>query len=111
MSRIAALLAIAALGVVMAGLFSVDLERRIDRLTVPPEARQAVLGQRDKLAAIEIPSGLAPETQQALSRTVAQSFVFAFRAVMLICALLALASAVSAWQMIGNRKVARPGAS
>jgi EmrB/QacA subfamily drug resistance transporter len=106
-SRTAGLLAIAALGAVMSGAFSFDLERRLERLPAPPEARQAVLEQRHKLAAIEIPSGLPPESRQALSQTVAQSFVFAFRWVMLISALLAAASAVSAWRMIGGRK---PGA-
>jgi EmrB/QacA subfamily drug resistance transporter len=102
-SRTAALLAIAALGVAMSSAFSFDLERSIGALAVSAETRQTVLEQRHKLAAIEIPSALPPESREALAGTVAQSFVFAFRWVMLICALLAVASAASAWRMIGTR--------
>jgi MFS family permease len=107
-SRTAALLSIAALGIAMAWAFELHLERGLGELAVSAEAREAVLEQRQKLAAIELPSNLAPESRQALSATIAHAFVFAFRWVMLLCALLALASAASAWGMIGNRAAGKP---
>jgi EmrB/QacA subfamily drug resistance transporter len=93
-SRIAGLFAIAAFGLLMAGVFGADLDRRLTALKVEPALMQQVASQRDKLAGIDIPEadGKADELRAA----VRISFVSGFRSIMLCCTVLALLSALSA---------------
>jgi hypothetical protein len=60
-----------------------------------------------KMAAIELPSGLDPKLRSTLEKSIAESFLFSFRLVMLATSGLALGSAVIAWFMIEDRR-ARP---
>ncbi len=92
-SRVAALLAVAGFGIVMAQVFNHTLDRRLAELALPAQAVQAVEAQRDKLAAIEPPSDLEARVREALQRAIAESFVAGFRWVMVLGALLAFASA------------------
>jgi EmrB/QacA subfamily drug resistance transporter len=92
-SRVAALLAIALLGIVMAQAFNRTLEQRLATLPLPPEAVQAVESQRDKLAGIELPPDIEPQARNTLQRAIGESFVNGYRAVMILGALLAFASA------------------
>jgi EmrB/QacA subfamily drug resistance transporter len=103
-SRIGGLLAIALFGIVTNVMFDASLERYLGDLALAPDLLQAIAAQRAKLAAIEIPRNIDPMLRAALHEAVAASFVAAFRCVMLICALLALAGAAAAWVMIGKRK-------
>jgi hypothetical protein len=102
-SRTAGLLSIAALGIVMAGVFARDFNGRLRPLDLPAEARAALEAQAGRLAAIEIPAGLNVETKQSVERAVAESFVGGFRVVIIVCAALALASALCAWLLIEGR--------
>jgi len=92
-SRVAGLLAIAVLGIVMAQLFDRALEQRLASLSLPPEAVQPVEKQRDKLAGIELPPDLEPQTRNALQHAIGESFVQGFRVVMILGAVLSFASA------------------
>jgi hypothetical protein len=92
-SRVAALLAIALLGIVMAYAFNRTLEQRLATLPLPAEAVHAVQTQRDKLAGITLPSDIEPEAHNALQQAIGESFVYGYRAVMILGALLAFASA------------------
>jgi hypothetical protein len=96
------LLAIASFGMVMSLTFDVDLKARLAAAGLPPETVAAVELQRSRLAAIEVPSSASPEARVSIEGAVAAAFVTGFRRVMLISALLALASAASAWLMIGR---------
>ena len=109
-SSVAGLLAIASFGMVMSRTFDVDLRGRLAAASLSPQIVAAVQSQRAKLAAIDIPSSASPEARASIQGAVAASFVTGFRRVMLIAALLALASAASAWLMIGRRKSTRDGA-
>lgn len=60
--------------------------------------------QRQRLAGIVIPDGLAEPVASALKLVIGQSFVAGFRWVMLLSAGLAL---LSAWLLIGNQAAAR----
>ncbi len=95
-SRTAGLLAIAVFGLLMAGVFGADLDRRLATLQVEPAVIHVVASQRDKLAGIEMPGGLGKEDTAALKDAVQVSFVRGFRAIMLCCTVLALLSALSA---------------
>ena len=109
-SSVAGLLAIASFGMVMSRTFDVDLSQRLAAASLPPQIVAAVQSQRTKLAAIDIPSSASPEARASIQGAVAASFIAGFRRVMLIAALLALASAASAWLMIGRRRSTRDGA-
>jgi cytochrome c biogenesis protein CcdA len=112
-SRVASLVAVAALGIVFAQVFDRALDERLQRMTLPASVRESVYEQRHKLAAIEVPANAAPAAQAAARQAVAESFVLGFRWAMGLSALLALAAAASAWLLIGrDHAIARvPSAS
>jgi hypothetical protein len=106
-SSVAGLLAIASFGMAMSLTFDFDLKARLAAAGLSPEIVATVESQRSKLAAIEVPSTASPEARASIESAVALAFVAGFRRVMLIAALLALASAASAWLMIGRRSPTR----
>ena len=59
-----------------------------------------------RLAALAVPAGMDSSTAAALRISIDRAFVFGFRLIMLICAGLAVMSAVIAWRAIaGNAKL------
>ena len=94
-SRTAGLLSIAVLGLVMFHAFNACLDRRLNAIAIPAEARQQVNADRIKLAAMQIPSGINEEMRTALRQTINECFVFGFRRVMLVGTALALASSLA----------------
>ena len=110
-SRIAGVLAVAVFGVIMVPVFNRSLHDRLGGVDMAPAALEMIQAQQDKLGAIEIPASLDPQSRAAAERAVEQAFVMGFRWVMLVCALLALISAASAWVLIGvdRRRVGRSG--
>jgi predicted MFS family arabinose efflux permease len=99
-SRAAALLAIALLGMVMAASFGHHLAKGL--ATAPVEVRQSVEGQRSRLAAIEAPSGADERTRALVRGAVDEAYVQGFRWVMGTSAAMALLSAFAAALMIGR---------
>jgi EmrB/QacA subfamily drug resistance transporter len=104
-SRAAGLIAIAVFGVVMLYSFGQSLSTRLTEIGVKPEVRQSIEEQRVRLGGLEVPQNLEPSTRKAIEDTVSRSFVSGFRAVMIISALLALASAASSFGLIGRSSV------
>lgn len=102
-SRAAGLLAIAALGAVLAQVFEPRLHEALAHARLPAGVADAVYAQRDKLGAIAAPAGAASAAAAQVHDAVRQAFVAGFRAAMLTCAGLALASAASAWWLISGR--------
>ncbi len=100
-SRVASLLSIAVLGMVAFHVFNHQLADKLDASNLPVPIKHAVLEQRNRLTQIEPPKGLDVNQEQALKRSINESFLSAFRWVMCISAGLVLLSAVSAWSMIG----------
>src|SRR5256886_1145697 len=94
-SRTAGLLSIAVLGLGMVPAFNTCLDRRLNAIAIPAEARQQVNADRIKLAAMQIPSGINEEMRTALRQTINECFVFGFRRVMLVGTALALASSLA----------------
>jgi len=99
-SRCAGLLAIAALGLLMQGLFSRGLDHRLASLTLPPAALHDLAENRTRLAAMQAPVSLSEAQRAAVHEAVEQAFLAGFRGVMLAAAGLALLASVSAWGMI-----------
>jgi predicted MFS family arabinose efflux permease len=99
-ARTAGLLAIAVLGLVLQHGFNRALDSRASAFDLTPEARQTLDDQRTKLAGADFDAELAPATRAELRQAIGESFVSGFRQVMVIAALLALLSALSAWTLI-----------
>jgi EmrB/QacA subfamily drug resistance transporter len=99
-SRAAALLAIAALGMVMTHAFNHALTTRTAELSVSPSVVTQVVAQKSKLGAIALPADATEAESEVLRAVIGTSFVYGFRWVMLLAALLAIASSFSAWLMI-----------
>jgi len=95
-ARTASLIAIPVLGVVMLQVFKTNLDRRLTNANSPASVAQPLQSQSIKLAAIDIPQNLNPETRQVIRRAIDESFVSGFRWVTVIGAALAAASAMTA---------------
>jgi EmrB/QacA subfamily drug resistance transporter len=102
-SRVAALLAIAIFGSVMAWAFEGSLHDALPGLRLPADVLGLVESQRSKLAAIELPPGLDPAAAASIHRAVGEAFVSGFRWIMGISAALAVASALAAALLISPR--------
>src|SRR4249919_2026013 len=105
-ARTASLIAIAVLGVVMLRVFNDRLDQQLSTTNLPASVAQSLQTQSIKLAAIDIPENVNPETHQRIRRAIDESFVFGFRWVMAIGAALAGASAVTALFWIGGTTTA-----
>jgi EmrB/QacA subfamily drug resistance transporter len=101
-SRTAGLLAIAVFGVIMLHAFRFDLSSRLSQFGADEQVKNSILDQSMKLAGLEAPSGSEPSLQAMIKQAVAWSFVSGFRLIMFLSAALALASALSAWLLIGR---------
>jgi MFS family permease len=106
-ARTASLIAIAVLGVVMLYVFKTNLDHRLMSANLPASVAQSLKTQSIKLAAIDIPENVNPETHQLIRRAIDESFVSGFRWLMMIGAALAAASAVTALFWIGATPHAR----
>src|SRR4030095_12651715 len=93
-SSVAGVFGSGSFGVGVSGQFHRGLHARLLAADLPPTITQAVESQRAKLAAIEPMSNTQPETRVAIRSVIAESFIPGFRRIMLIAALLALASAI-----------------
>ena len=99
-ARLAGVLSIAVLGVVMVASFSDHLNRRLDGIIIPKDARVTLQGDETKLAALKPPAGIEPEAAESIRSSIDASFVSSFRLMMWICAALCLASTSVAWSCI-----------
>jgi hypothetical protein len=106
-SRTASLLAIALLGIIVVGIFTTSLESQLAALSLPMGVHQAILQQSGRLAGIEIPRGVSTGVQMSIKQAVNDSFIAAFRTVMLISAGLAIVSALISWLMISGKTAKR----
>ncbi|MCU0314445.1 MAG: DHA2 family efflux MFS transporter permease subunit [Solirubrobacteraceae bacterium] len=87
-ARVAGLVAIAALGAIVAGSFASEVDRALRDVPLTPAARQAVAeAERETFARADV-SGLPPREARAVASAVEQASVDAFRTGMTISALL-----------------------
>jgi EmrB/QacA subfamily drug resistance transporter len=102
-ARVASVLAIAILGIVMLKMFSLRLERSFRGQVISSSTLDYLQSNATKLAGVSIPSGLDAGSAAAMRASISQAFVFGFRTVMLICAVLSLASAAVALRTISAK--------
>jgi len=104
-ARLAGLLAIALLGLAMQSAFDAQLNQRLDAARLPAPLHATVQQQRSKLAAIEIPASVENDFRHQVQHIVDQSFVAAFRQVLLSCAALAAISGLAGALTISHGQV------
>jgi EmrB/QacA subfamily drug resistance transporter len=104
-TRVAGLLAVALLGVFVYGVFSTSLDARLDSMDLSREVRSQMEAEKAHLGAAEVPEDVEAETAGHIERAIDESFVTGFRAVMLVSAGLALASALVAALFVSDRRV------
>ena len=107
-ARVAGVLAIAILGNVMVQAFSSTLMKSIAALGLPSGAVYEIHGEVIKLGDLAVPLGLDAATTATIRVDISRAFVFGFRLVMIICACLAIASAVVAMTMIPSQQAYPP---
>jgi len=103
-SKVAALLVIAVLGVLVLVSFNANLDSHLASIDLPAEVQQQLDAERIKLAGAEVPATISGEIRVALEQAIDESFVVSFRIAMFISAGLALASALVAALMIEGKK-------
>jgi EmrB/QacA subfamily drug resistance transporter len=104
-ARVAGLLAIAILGIVMVKIFTSSLHRELASGPIPSGLLDYFQSNAIKLAGLDLPAGLDPDLAMWIRAAIADAFISAFRAEMLISAGLCLAGAAVAWLFIpGERR-------
>jgi len=107
-SRVAGLLSVAIFSAILLYVFDRQLDRRLEHLRVSPDVRASLDSQRTMLAAARLPENLDPVESTRLRRAIEESFVSAFRWVILMSSGLSLLAAVSASWCIGGEKAKIP---
>ena len=102
-ARVAGVLAIAVLGIVIVAAFAHSLRGSLASLNMKADIVYELESNVSRLGDLHAPPGVDPPTAATIRSTVERAFVFGFRVIMLLCALLALASAAVAWRKIPVR--------
>ena len=103
-AQVAGLLAIAAFGVLMFAVFAGALDGRLAEMDLPPGTRGHIEAEKVELGAAEAPEDLDASLEEAVERALDEAFVSGYRAVMLVAAAMAVASAIGAARLIEGKK-------
>ncbi len=103
-SRTAGLLAVAVMGIVVLGVFSIRLDAELTRLALPPAIMDAIDAQANRLTAIETPPDLPLDLAAQLRQSIEEAFLAGFRVAMLAAGALALGGTLIAAAMIEGKK-------
>ena len=106
-ARVAAVLAVAVLGAVMAAAFAYSLRHLLAGLNLNAGIVQELESNVTKLGSLDAPTNVDAQTAATIRSAIAQAFIFSFRLIMLLCSGLAIASATVAWRKIPSQSVAR----
>ena len=107
-ARTAGLLSIALIGIMVLIAFNGALDTKIDSIEMTRELREHIDSERIKLAGIQLPEGVDTNTATRIRRAINESFLSAFRLAMIVSAMLAFASSVTALLFISGKKDAKP---
>lgn len=104
-SRLAGLLSVAIFSAILLHSFDRHLGHRLEELRVGPAVRESLASQRTSLAAARLPETADSRERDRVQSAIAESFVAAFRRVILIASSLSLlASGAAAWWIEGRPK-------
>jgi EmrB/QacA subfamily drug resistance transporter len=103
-ARVAGVVAIAVFGVVMVHAFGNQMDRSLQHANLGSEALTEMRQHYLDMGAMAVPPGLDEQQSQAVEDARSSAFIFAFREVMVICAVLAIASAAVSLRMITSKQ-------
>ena len=103
-SRAAGLLAVAVFGILMLHVFNRSLDARSSTVELPANIKHSLDEQRTKLAGVAFPEETPLPLRETLRQAINESFVQGFRSVMVLGAVLALASGIISWVLITDRE-------
>ena len=103
-SRAAGLLAVAVFGILMLQVFNRSLDARLSNVELPANIKHSLDDQRTKLAGAAFPEETPLPLRETLRQAINESFVQGFRSVMVLGAVLALASGIISWVLITDRE-------
>ena len=106
-ARVAGVLAIAVLGAVMAAAFAHSLRESLANLNLNVGIVHQLQSNVSKLGSLDAPPDVDSRTAVTIRSTIAKAFIFGFRLVVLVCAILAIASAAIAWWKIPAESAAK----
>jgi MFS family permease len=109
-ARTAGLLAIAALGIVLAGVFTAGFDKRIAGHHVSARTAQIAHDDRARLYAGTVPADVPAADRGAVGEAVREGYLAGFRAVMLASAVVCVVAAALALALIPGRTRTRPSA-
>jgi len=102
-ARVAGVLAIAVLGAVMVTAFDHSLRNSLAGLSLRADVVHELESNAAKLGTLDAPASVDSRTAVSIRAAVAGAFIYSFRLVMLLCAALAIGSAIVAWREIPAR--------
>lgn len=105
-SRAAGLIAVAVLGLVLFNTFNTRLDEHLAKFALPVEVTEVVDRERVNLAGAALPDNIGHSVRTNIRSAIEESYVSAFRLIMYIAAVLALASSLTAWLMIETKREA-----
>jgi EmrB/QacA subfamily drug resistance transporter len=107
-SRAGGVIAIAAFGILMTATFARSLDADLAELDLPAAAEAEINDNQDQLAALAVPATLNVDQREAVARAVDESFVAGFRMVMIVSAVMALASGAAAAFTVSGKRARSP---
>jgi len=107
-ARVAGVLAVAVLGALMAEAFAHSLRQSLASLNLNAGIVHQLESNAAKLGGLAVPQEVDSQAATAIHSAIADAFVFGFRLIMLLCAVLATASAGVAWRKIPAEIAAKP---
>ncbi len=104
-ARVAGVLAVAVLGAVMVAAFAHCLRESLAGLNLNVDLVHYLQTNAARLASLSAPSGTDSQTAAMIRIAIASAFVFGYRLIMFVCAVLAALSAIIAWRRIPSQSV------
>jgi EmrB/QacA subfamily drug resistance transporter len=99
-ARVAGVLAVAVLGAVMSAAFAHSLRQSLPTLNLDAGIVYQLESNVAKLGSLDVPPGVDSQTAAMIRSTIADAFIFGFRLIVVICAVLSIASAgVARWKI------------
>jgi EmrB/QacA subfamily drug resistance transporter len=105
-ARTAGLIAVAAFGIVLAGVFNAGFDMRMAHHHVSPQTARIAHDDRARLYAGTVPSDVAPQDRPVVADVVRESYLAGFRAVMISSALVCFLAAIIAAFAIPAKPIA-----
>jgi EmrB/QacA subfamily drug resistance transporter len=99
-ARTAGVLAVAVLGALMTAAFTYSLRQSLPNLNLNAGVVNQVESTAASLGSLDAPPGVDSRSAEAIRSAVSNAFIFGFRVIVLVCAVLAIASAGVAWRKI-----------